>query len=187
MKRPVAAALLLAFAGVSATAETAVEDGFEGALTACEEWVLNPASWADGAAPIIETVGLGDKMFLVPQVDEAALPPPPLRVANHYWRINSTPTSGFILVVSDQLPICHITGGGSEDLQPAVEAVLGSQTFSARWEAVETLENTGMVTSSYKLVEDGRFMITISRASQPGERTDRVQVLATAQYALGAE
>src|SRR3546814_19338345 len=65
-------------------------------------------------------------MGLVNQIDEASLPPKELRRGNHYWRINSTEKAGYVLVVSDQLPMCHITGGGGTDLQPAIEAVMAS-------------------------------------------------------------
>src|SRR3546814_15249432 len=65
-----------------------------------------------------------DLMGLVDSVDEASLPPKELLRGNHYWRINSTEKAGYVLVVSDQLPMCHITGGGDTDLQPIVEAVI---------------------------------------------------------------
>lgn len=123
----------LLFAG-SARAETPLEQDLAGALRGCEEWVLNPKSWASGMAPFVSAVGLGDKMALVAEVNDAALPPPAMRVANHYWRINATPGAGFILVVSDRVPMCHITGGGDVDLQPVTEAVLSADAFTTRWE-----------------------------------------------------
>src|SRR3546814_9173797 len=93
-------------------AQSDLEDGFAGALRGCEEWILDPASWAQGSGPFVAAVGLGDKMGLVNQIDEASLPSKELRRGNHYWRINSTEKAGYVLVVSDQLPMCHITGGG---------------------------------------------------------------------------
>ncbi|MEO7247713.1 MAG: hypothetical protein ABIW31_04610, partial [Novosphingobium sp.] len=82
-----------------AHAQPDLEQGFAGALRGCEEWVLNPASWANGTEPFVSTVGLGGKMGLVAQVNDEALPPKMLRRAIHYWRINSTPDAGYILVV----------------------------------------------------------------------------------------
>ena len=162
--------------------QSEIERGFSGALRGCEEWVLNPASWTEGTGPFIATVGLGNKMGLVEKVAEASLPPKELRRGNHYWRINSTQEVGYVLVVSDQLPMCHITGGGNADLQPAVEAVIASETFGKRWEQVSSASKDGMVTTTFRNREDPALLIAISRATQPKQRLDRVQVLATATY-----
>ena len=182
MRRLLTAILPIAMLASPASADENLEKGFDGALRGCEEWLLNPASWADGLAPFIKTVGLGNQMGLVETVDEAALPPEQLRRANHYWRINSTPKSGYILVVSDQLPMCHITGGGGSDLQPSVESVLASPEFGRRWQLEKSGAKGDMLTSVFRSREERALSITISRASQPGQRLDRVQVLATAVY-----
>ncbi|HEY1071711.1 hypothetical protein [Brevundimonas sp.] len=165
-----------------ADAQSVLEQGFAGAIHGCEEWVLNPDSWINGPAPFISAVGLGDKMGLVAQVDEVSLPPVPLRRGNHYWRINSTDAAGYLLVVSDQMPMCHITGGGDVDLQPAVEAVLTSGEFSNRWEAVERSEVGDMASTVFRNRTDPSLSAVISRATAPGARLDRVQVLVTATY-----
>jgi hypothetical protein len=165
-------------------AETPLEQGLTGALRGCEEWVLNPKSWANGVAPFVSAVGLGDKMGTVAQVSEAALPPPALRVGSHYWRINSTPGAGFILVVSDQMPMCHITGGGDTDLQPVAEAVLGAATFTSRWEKIGEDTKGEMITTAFRNREEPAFSILVSRARAPGQRLDRVQVIATATFKM---
>lgn len=183
--------LYLAIALSSATlpapqvAQAPLEQGFAGALRGCEEWVLNPASWVDGPEPFIKAVGLGEAMGLVKSIPDVAQPPQQLRRANHYWRINETLQSGYFLVVSDRLPMCHITGGGSEDFQPVVANVLASPEFTSRWELVEERESEDMVSSRYRLRRKPDFGIIISRATAPGGRTDRVQVLATANLGLG--
>jgi hypothetical protein len=177
--------LILAAALASAApthAPSDLEKGFAGALRGCEEWVLNPASWANGMRPFIATVGLGNKMGLVSQVDDAILPPKDQRQGNHYWRINSTPGAGYILIVSDALPMCHITGGGNIDLQPVVETVLASPEFGTRWERVADVAKGDMASTRYRNREDPRLSIVISRAKQVSQRLDRVQVLATATY-----
>lgn len=180
-------ALTLSSAALPApsVAASPLEQGFAGALRACEEWVLNPASWIDGQEPFLKTVGLGKAMGLVESIPDVAQPPKQLRRANHYWRINSTLQSGYFLVVSDRLPMCHITGGGSDDLQPVVATVLASPEFSSRWELVEEQVTGDMVASHYRLRRKPDFEIIISRAAAPGARTDRVQVLATASLDLG--
>ncbi len=166
----------------AAHAETDLERGLRGALTGCETWILDPASWNKGPAPFVAKVGLGAKMGLVDRAEEVNLPPPALRDANHYWRINSTATSGYVLVVSDRLPMCHITGGGAADLQPAAETVLSSADFNARWEKRESVTAKGMVSTVYRNRTDPLLSIRISRADKPGQRTDHVQLIATAVY-----
>ena len=173
-----------AFAG-PASAEPNLARGFDGALRGCEEWLLNPASWAEGTGPFIKAVGLGEQMGLVERVEEVNLPPKQLRRANLYWRINSTPTAGYVLVVSDQLPMCHITGGGSADLQPSVQGVLSSPEFSRRWKHQKSGLKGDMATTVFLNRQDPALSITISRSREPGQRLDRVQVLATATYQTG--
>ena len=179
--------LFLAASATSASvgAQPDLEKGLIGALRGCEEWVLNPKSWANGTGPFVATVGLGDRMRLVDQVDEAALPPNALRKSNHYWRINSTRGAGYILVVSDRLPMCHITGGGDTDLQPIVETVIASPDFKNRWELVSDLSINEMASNRFRNREDPSLSIVISRAKLAGQRLDRVQVIATATYDLG--
>lgn len=170
---------------VPAQAQSPSEEGFSGALRGCEEWVLNPASWAEGTAPFVSAVGLGDSMGIVASVDDVSLPPENLRVANRYWRINSTETAGYVLVVSDRLPMCHITGGGSSDLQPSIEAVLAAADFQGRWEKLEDSQRGDMLSTRYRSREEPRFSIVVSRANTAGQRLDRVQVVATALFEVG--
>jgi len=87
--------------GTPVRAQTELQDGFAGALRGCEEWVLNPSSWATGLGPFVSAVGLGDKMGAVDKVDEAALPPQQLRRANHFWRIRRWLYPGGLRPASD--------------------------------------------------------------------------------------
>ncbi len=182
--RTVATIAALAIA-VPAYAQSPLEDGFAGALRGCEEWVLNPASWAEGMEPFVLAVGLGDRMGRVASVNEASLPPRELRIANHYWRINSTEQAGYVLVVSDQLPMCHITGGGGNDLQPLIESVLNSDEFRSHWEKLRDDARDDMVSTTYRNREEPSFSVVVSRANTPGQRLDRVQVVATAMFDIG--
>lgn len=165
-------------------ARPALEAGLSGALRGCEEWILNPSSWADSTSTFTETVSLGDRMALVASVNEAALPPKPLRTANHYWRINSTDQAGYILVVSDTLPMCHITGGGNADLQPIAETVLASADFTSRWETLDDRSEGEMKSTLFRNRETPALSLMVSRAKAPGQRTDRVQIIATGTYKL---
>ena len=182
MQMGIAVAILTIAAPAAAQSE--IELGFEGALRGCENWVLEPATWVDGLGSFASKLGLGDKAGWVESVNEAALPPPQMRVANHYLRINSTPNAGFILVVSDRAPFCHITGGGDVDLQPVIERVIGSVAFKERWEVGKSQTRDDMVSTTFSSRTDSKFQMVISRAARAGERLDRVQILATAQYDL---
>lgn len=184
---PLPFALPIAWAALAAAAtppgaQLDLAAGFDGALRGCEEWILRPASWASGPAPFVAAVGLGDRMGLVETVDAAALPPPQLRRANHYWRINSTPRAGYILVVSDQLPMCHITGGGDTDLQPIMQSALAAPAFAHRWEQLGETSYGDMTTTAFRHREEQALTLTVSRAKTTGQRLDRVQVMATAIF-----
>ncbi|WP_312796541.1 hypothetical protein [Tianweitania sp.] len=162
-----------------------LETGLAGALRGCTEWVLRPASWADGPKPFLAVMGLGNTVGLVKSVADESLPPPGLRAANHYWRINSQLDAGYVLVVSDQIPMCHITGGGEADLQPIVEAVLSSPEFVEQWEQVSKEGEGEMISTRFRSREEPKFILIVSRAKEAGGRQDRVQVLATAIYDVG--
>ena len=178
---------VLIFAGAIATAQPAaaqpdIQKGLEGAIRGCETWVLNPQTWADGPEAFVAAVGLGPQMGLVDRVEAVNLPPASMRVANRYWRINSTAGAGFVLVVSHSLPMCHITGGGDTDMQPIVASVLASPAFKSRWILINESRSGDMATARYRSVEEPRFSMAISRGGKPGERLDRVQVTATAVF-----
>ena len=182
--RYVLSALAIAAFASPAHADASLQRGFGGAIRGCEEWLLNPASWANGTGPFVKAVGLGEQMGLVDKVEEVNLPPKQMRKANHYWRINSTQTAGYILVVSDQLPMCHITGGGGTDLQPSVEMVLSTPEFMARWQQIKTDSRGDMATTVFRSRQDPALSIVVSRAKRAGQRLDRVQVLVTGSYQL---
>ena len=84
-----AAVATLALAAPAA-AQDELRAGFEGALRGCEAWVLEPDSWGEGFAPFLKAMSLGNTAEAIDGIAEEAQPPEPWRVANHYWRINST-------------------------------------------------------------------------------------------------
>ena len=168
-----------------ASAETELERGFAGALQGCENWILDPSTWIDGLDGFAADLDLGDNAGWVSAVNEEALPPRELRIANHYLRINSAANAGFILVVSDRMPMCHITGGGGVDLQPSVETVLASSDFLSRWELVQDASLPDMASTVFRNREEPALSMTVSRAPAPGQRLDRVQLLASATLDIG--
>lgn len=162
------------------------EAAFAAALRGCETWILQPGSWTNGVERFVAAVGLGDGLERAESVPEAALPPPQMRQGNHYWRIGSTKGAAYTLVVSDRLPICHITGGGADaDLQPAVQSVLAASAFTVRWESLGETAQGDKLTSLYRHRDEPALSITITRASTPGQRRDRVQVIATGVWKPG--
>jgi hypothetical protein len=167
---------------LEANASADLEAGLAGALRGCEEWILNPASWSDGPEPFLKVMNLGAKVGAVAQIEDVQQPPEEMRAANHYWRVNATPTAGYMLVVSDRLPMCHITGGGDADLQPVVEAVLDSREWERNWKAVGGAVQGEMRTTSFESRTAAGLVIHISRAKAAGGAQDRVQVIATALY-----
>lgn len=182
---PLPLALAAGFLAAPVQAAEPLEEGLAGALRGCEEWILNPASWASGFEPFMETVALGDAMGKVTDAPVPALPPEEYRLANHYWRINSTMEAGYFLVVSDQLPICHITGGGGADFQPAVKAVLASEEFLAHWQEVADNSDETMASTLYSNTEEPALVLLVSRSKEPGQRQDRAQVIVTASFDFG--
>lgn len=162
----------------------ALASGFDGTLLACESWVLDPASWSgpDGIAPLVDLSGLGGRINPVPSVIDAALPPQELRAANHYFRIDATRGEGFFLVVSDQLPMCHITGGGVNAMSVVVEQVLASAPFLARWEQVEAQDDGRVASTFYRHRLVPQMELVVSRPLASGQPQDLVQVIATASY-----
>jgi hypothetical protein len=161
--------------------------GFDGTLLACESWVLDPTSWSgeQGIAPLVDLTGLGDRIYPVPGVIDSALPPEEFRAANHYFRIDATRGEGFYLVVSDRLPMCHITGGGVNAMHQVVEQVLLSPAFKHRWEVLDLAEQDGMVSTYYRHRLVPLMELVVSRQAVGSPTTDLVQVIATAQYDPG--
>jgi hypothetical protein len=165
-----------------AHAQSALEKGLIGALRGCTHWVLQPASWAQGPRPFLSAMGLGEMAGLVKSVAEESLPPPSLRAGNHYWRINAQLDAGYVLVTSDQIPMCHITGGGDIDLQPTVVAVLASPGFAQQWEQLGTEGEGEMISTRFRARKEPKFILIVSRANKAGSRLDRVQIMATAIF-----
>jgi hypothetical protein len=102
----------------------------------------------------------------------------------HYWRV-PIGDGGIYVTASDQLPLCHLAGGGPSDLQPGVAALLSSPAFLSRWKATQSRTQGDIVSTTYLSLRDPKFSLIVSRAAKAGDRTDRVQIIATAQYDIG--
>ena len=183
-----ASSMLLAPSGAAFAQDGIKSDplrsGLEGALRGCEIWVLDPSSWIDDPARFLAAVDLGTAVFETESFTEPLLPPEPYRHGNRYWRINTGVADGYALVVSSDIPMCHITGGGSADFQPAAEAVATSIAFLTRWERTGEERRDGIVSTFLRSRAQPKLSLVLSRAGAPGARRDRVQVIVTASYDL---
>ncbi|TCL90787.1 hypothetical protein C8J38_107147 [Rhizobium sp. PP-WC-2G-219] len=184
-----ASAMLLAISGSASAQDGPVADpllsGLEGALRGCEIWVLDPSSWLNDPARFLAAIDLGGAVFETESLPEPLLPPEPFRRGNRYWRINTGPNEGYALVVSRDIPMCHITGGGGVDFQPAAAAVAASPDFSDRWERIGEERQSGMVSTFFRLRKEPKLALVLSRAEAPSARRDRPQVIVTVTYDLG--
>jgi hypothetical protein len=181
---------VLAFMLLSATGQPVLTDhaDIKSAVTAsveaCAKWVLEPATWADGIDDFPTKAGLGSVLQQRGKIAEAVMPPPALRRSNHHWFASAGNDQGVFLTTSDVAPFCHIAGGGQSDFQPVVESFLAEPAFLAKWRKLDSSTGDGMVSDRFVSKEDDAFEMIISRASKPAQRTDRVQFLATAQFAI---
>ena len=177
-----AALVLLAglLTGSPAQAQDAIASGLEGTLRSCERWILDPAVKAGGPDGFPARVGMQGQMKRVQTLPEVLLPPAQFRAANVYWHIAVAQNLGFYMVVSEQIPMCHITGGGVSDLQPSIEAVLASPGFTERWNRYETKDEGGYFTTQFTNRGEPRLMMVVSRAKAPKGPTNGVQMFVTA-------
>ncbi len=184
-----ASAMLLAISGSASAQDGPVADplrrGLEGALRGCEIWVLDPSSWLNGPTRFLAAIDFGGAAFETESLPEPLLPPEPFRRGNRYRRLNAGPNEGYALVVSRDIPMCHITGGGAVDFQPAAEAVAASPHISDRWERISEERLDGMVSTFFRLRKVPKLALVLSRADAQGARRDRPQVIVTMTYDLG--
>lgn len=174
------AAAWLAAGGAIAPVVASDVAAIDTAVASCERWLLEPESWADDIA------GFDRGTILKPatSIPDILLPPPTARVAMHHWRVPLT-DGGVFVTTSDRLPICHVAGGGQGDLQPSVTALFQSPDWNRRWKAANTKRRGEMTSQQFVSLRDPKLTMTLSYATAPGGRTDRVQLIATAQYHIG--
>ena len=174
------AAAWLAVGSAAAPAPVPNAAAIDTAIVACERWLLDPASWAGNMQAFGRDAGLQPQA----SVPDVALPPPAMRVALHHWRV-PIGEGGILVTASDRLPVCHLAGGGPFDLNPPVVALLQSAAWNRRWKAAGSTRQGGMATRRFVNLRDPELTMTLSYAAAAGGRTDRVQMIATAQYNPG--
>jgi hypothetical protein len=175
--------LLLAASLAAASTPLSSEQAIQTAVAACEAWILDPKTWADDIARFPQKAGLAGRLQLQKSVPEPLLPPPSLRRALHSWRV-PVGSGGVFLTVSDQVPFCHIAGGGPDDFQPGTESALRAFVSSGQWKKGTDETSADIVSTQLVSNRSKKFTMVVSRAARANSRRDRVQVLATAQYGL---
>jgi hypothetical protein len=156
--------------------------GIRTAMRACEQWLLEPATWAGDSAGFVQKAGLaGSGMSRVVSVPDVALPPPSLRDDQRHWRV-PVGEGGVFVTTSQTRPFCHLAGGGPFDMQPAIQTYLASAAFTKAWAPDQEQDRDGLRSSFYRYRADPRLTMGITRAVAAGGPTDRVQLLVTAQY-----
>ena len=176
----------LAAATLPASVGNSPQEGLGVAVKACEAWILNPATWADQIDQFPNNAGLTGRLEPQSNLPDIVLPPPHLRQAMHSWRV-PVGAGGYFVTVSDILPFCHIAGGGPDDFEPGAEAELQSIVNSNRWSKIKDLRQGDMLSTEFMNTSDKNLTMIVSRAASARQRTDRVQVLATAQYEVGQQ
>ena len=158
------------------------EGGLRTALHACESWLLEPSTWADGidGFPTRAKISGMEPRTSVPDV---ALPPIRFRQNLHSWRV-PVGEGGYFVTASDTIPICHIVGGGPQDFEPGVESVLNSYEFAVRWKAINQKKHGDAISSEFRSKIDPALGMLITRADQASARTDRGQLAATLTYQI---
>jgi hypothetical protein len=181
----VSAAVFSCLAAVPAQADSgelaaAIADG----LTACQEWILEPKTWTEDQQSFANNVGLQDRLVPVGGLPDGVLPSEVLNSATNFWRIDAGKGNGVFVVASSNEPVCNVAGGGPSDFQPEAEALVNRFAESSAWKLANREARADLVTSLFQLRSDSKAELMISRAANTGDRTDRVQFLATVFYQL---
>lgn len=170
---------------VAALQEPNLKSGIDTSISACENWLLNPAIWVDNIDKFPEISGL-DKNGLVKvrTIPDVALPPPTARKSLHFWHVNIG-ENGLYVSSSDRIPLCHIAGGGPSNFVQSSQALIEQPNFRDKWELLDKNISSDIQTLQYNYISDPKLSLTLSFASNDNLRTDRMQFLATLQYSTG--
>lgn len=179
------AAIAIAAAAPRGQAAVAVDNAANTAIATCEHWILDPSSWADGVDQFAKKGSLAARGLTAESgVPDIALPPPNARIGMHHWRV-PIGKGGIYVTASDQVPLCHVVGGGPFDLQPGVTALQASPGLLERWKQISQETRDDLLITTYVSLQDPKLSLVLSRAAKSGLRTDRAQLIATVFYNTG--
>ena len=162
----------------------AIEAGLAGVLRGCETWILDPKSWADGPAPFLAAMRLGDRVSEVASIPDDLKPPQRLRKGNRSFRIDVSDRAGFALTVSTEIPMCHIVGVGFGDFVSATDAVLATEAFGASWARIGEKDEGSSHSVIFRLRRSERLALTLSQPTEDPDTVRTIHLLGTAVYDL---
>ncbi len=156
----------------------------ETAVQACTSWIAEPASWADGIGEFPANTGLDQSgLGEIESVPDFALPMPEARRNMHHWQVGQA-TEIYFITASDVTPVCHVVGGGSDDLFPSGERLLQFLGATNIWENQGETAREDISTHRFAFVADPKMELFVSYALEAGSRTDRPQIVSTIIYNL---
>lgn len=171
--------------GAEMRTQQEIATGLAGVLRGCETWVLDPASWIDGTTPFLEAMNLGEQVSEVASIPDHLKPPTSLRKGNRSFRIDVNDRAGFALVVSTEIPMCHIVGVGFGDFGTAITVVLESEAFRESWHQLKELDHGSSQSIVFRHRQDNRLELTLSQPNPPATRALTIRLLATAVFDPG--
>ena len=174
---------LLAHPAQAETSELQV--ALSSGLAACENWVLEPKTWAENDKLFAAKIGLEGKLLPMGGIPSGILPDGLMASATNFWRIDGGNGNGIFVVASSTNPVCNVAAGGPSDLQPDAEKLIAAINQGKNWKLVDSERQDGMITSFFESMTDSKSGLIVSRASKAGDRTDRVQFLATVTFNTG--
>jgi hypothetical protein len=185
----IGAVLLFTTFGVLAQPAHAEASELEAALSnglkACEGWILEPNTWVESEELFAAKIGLEAKLLPIAGVPPGVLPEGLMASATNFWRIDGGNGNGVFVVASSTNPVCNVAAGGPSDLQPDVEVLINKIGNGQNWKSTKNEQYDGMTSTHFTGLVITESSLIISRASKAGDRTDRVQFLATLTFNAG--
>ena len=154
-------------------------------LVACQNWVLEPKTWAENDKLFAAKIGLEGKLLPMGGIPSGIFPEGLMASATNFWRIDGGNGNGVFVIASNTNPVCNVAGGGPSDLQPDAERLITKISQGQNWKIADSKRQDDMTTTFFKSIIDPKSELVVSRASKAGDRTDRVQFLATVTFNIG--
>ena len=154
-------------------------------LVACQNWILEPKTWAEDDKLFASNIGLDGKLIPMGGIPSGVLPDGLMASATNFWRIDAGNGNGVFVVASSTIPVCNVAGGGPSDFQPDAEMLVAKIGQGQDWKIANSERKDDMTTTFFKGMVYNNNELVVSRASKAGDRTDRVQFLASVTFNTG--
>lgn len=175
----------LSLASIPAKAETSqLKSAMMAGITACQMWILEPSTWAESPKNFASKAGLSEKLNKVDAVPNGIFPSQLVASSTYFWRVDAGSGNGVFVAASDTSPVCNVAGGGPSDFEPDAELLVTDIKQGRDWKSEAHKTKADMATDTFNFSADAKGQLIISRAARPGDRTDRVQFIATVLYQI---